>query len=231
MTVARNRFYFAVIFFIVVGSAYVLPVADWVLVLADWGREHPVAGPLAYILFVVLATVLFLPGSVAMMIGGFVFGFLPGLMFAAIAIPLGAQCAFEFGRWVARPWIRRKMANNRRMQLIEGALQERPILIIILTRLSLIIPFNLLNYVYGATSVRAGSHLLATAVGMLPAVALFAYFGTLARDISQILAGDAAPSELGYSLFAVGLIAIAILSWVIHRTASRVLERQLDTKV
>ncbi len=229
--VARNRFYFAVFFFIVVGSAYVLPVADWVLVLANWGREHPVAGPLAYILFVVLATVLFLPGSVAMMIGGFVFGFLPGLIFAAIAIPLGAQCAFEFGRWVARPWIRRKVADNRRMQLIEGALQERPILIIILTRLSLIIPFNLLNYVYGATSVRAGSHLLATAVGMLPAVALFAYLGTLARNVSQILAGDAAPSELGYWLFAAGLIAIAILSWVIHRTASRVLEKQLDTEV
>jgi hypothetical protein len=36
---------------------------------------------------------------------------------------------------------------------------------------------------------------------------------------------------LGYWLFAAGLIAIAILSWVIHRTASRVLERQLETEV
>ena len=227
---SAKRLPLVLIFIVLVGSAYVLPIGDWVIVLADWGREHTVAGPLAYVAFVTLATVLFLPGSVAMMLGGFVFGFVPGLLFASIAVPLGAQCAFVFGRWVARPWIRRKVADNRRMQMIEGALQARPILIIVLTRLSLIIPFNILNYAYGATSVKAHTHLLATAVGMLPAIALFTYLGTLARDVTQILAGDASPPELGYWLLGAGLIAIAILSWVIHRTASRVLANQLESE-
>jgi uncharacterized membrane protein YdjX (TVP38/TMEM64 family) len=91
----------------------------------------------------------------------------------------------------------------------------------------LILPFNLLNYLYGATSVKATVHLTATAVGMLPAVALYVYLGTLARDIGQILSGEAAPSELGYWIIGAGVAAIAGATWVIHRTATRSLERHL----
>lgn len=208
-------------------SFYFLPLANWVSALVEWGQHHPVAGPAAYILFVVLATVLFLPGSVAMMIGGFLFGFLPGLIYAALAIPLGAQGAFEFGRWVARPWVRKAVADNRHMHAIEAALHEQAFIIVVLTRLSLIIPFNLLNYAYGATSIRAGTHLAATATGMLPAVALYVYLGTLARDLGQILSGGAAPSELGFWILGAGIAAIVAATWVIHRTATRTLEKHL----
>lgn len=230
MTLALKRFGLAATLIVLVGSLSVLPVAAWIELLVEWARQHAVAGPLAYMLFVLIATVLFLPGSIAMMIGGFLFGFLPGLLFAVIAIPVGAQCAFEFGRFMVRPWIRRKVAHNSQMQRIEGALREEAFLIVVLTRLSLIIPFNLLNYAYGATSVNARTHLGATAAGMLPAIALFVYLGTLARDLSQILAGEAAPSELGYWLLAAGLIAIAAVVWVIHRAASRVLDSHLNNQ-
>jgi uncharacterized membrane protein YdjX (TVP38/TMEM64 family) len=205
-----------------------LPLAAWVTVLVDWGQQHPVLGPVAYVNFVVLATILFLPGSIAMMIAGYLFGFLPGFLLAALAIPLGAQGAFEFGRWVARPWVRNKVASNRRLQAIEAALREEAFVIIVLTRLSLIIPFNVLNYAYGATSVKAVTHCMATAIGMLPAIALFVYLGTLARDIGQILSGEAAPPDLGYWIIAAGVGAIIAATWVIHRTATRALEKHLS---
>ena len=217
-----------VVFIVLVVSLYYLPLANWVSALLEWGQQHPVAGPLAYVFFVVVATILFLPGSVAMMIGGFLFGFLPGFLYAVIAIPVGAQGAFEFGRWVAQPWARRKVADSRRMHAIEAALREEAFVIVVLTRLSLIIPFNLLNYAYGATSVRASTHLLATAIGMLPAVALYVYLGTLARDLGQILSGEAAPPELGYWIIGAGIAAIIIATWVIHRTATRALEKHLN---
>ena len=208
-------------------SLYYMPLANWVSALVEWGQQHPFAGPAAYMFFVVVATVLFLPGSVAMMIGGFLFGFLPGFLFAVIAIPAGAQGAFEFGRWVARPWVRKKVADNRRMHAIEAALREEAFVIVVLTRLSLILPFNLLNYAYGATSVRAVTHLLGTAIGMLPAIVLYVYLGTLAHDLGQILSGEAAPTELGYWIIGAGIAAIAAATWVIHRTATRALERHL----
>jgi uncharacterized membrane protein YdjX (TVP38/TMEM64 family) len=206
---------------------YFLPLSASVVALVEWAQQHSVAGPLTYIIFVVSATVLFLPGSAAIMIGGYMFGFLPGLVFASIAIPLGAQCAFEVGRWVARPWVRRKVADNARMNAIEVALREQAFVIIILTRLSLIIPFNLLNYAYGATSVSARTHLLATSVGMLPVIGLYIYLGTVARDLSQIMSGQAAPSDTGYWIVIAGIVTIASAAWVVHRTASRVLQKHL----
>jgi len=217
----------ALVFTTLAMSLYFLPLAEWVSALVIWGQHHPFLGPVAYMAFVVLATVLFLPGSVAMMIGGFLFGFLPGLLFAAIALPFGAQGAFEFGRWFARPWVRRQVADNRRMQAIEAALRKEAFVIIVLTRLSLILPFNLLNYAYGATSVKAPTHWAATALGMLPAIALYVYLGTLARDLGQILSGEAAPTELGYWILGAGIAAIVAATWIIHRTATRALEKHL----
>ncbi len=100
-------------------------------------------------------------------------------------------------------------------------------LIVILTRLSLVIPFNLLNYAYGITSVRGGVHFMATAAGMFIPVVLYVYLGTLARDIGQILSGTTTPSTLGYAIVASGIGVIVILTWVMHRAASRALERHL----
>lgn len=204
-----------------------LPLADWTASVVEWARQHPVAGPVSYIVAVIFATVLFVPGSVSMMIAGFLFGLVPGLLFAVIGITSGAQCAFLVGRKGARGWVEKKVASSPRLDAIEKGLREEAFLIVALTRLSLIIPFNVLNYAYGVTSVKARTHLVATALGMLPAIALYVYLGTLARDLGQILSGEATPSSLGYWITAAGILAVVVLTWAIHRTASRALARHL----
>jgi uncharacterized membrane protein YdjX (TVP38/TMEM64 family) len=121
------------------------------------------------------------------------------------------------------------VAGNPRLGAIEAGLREEAFVIVVLTRLSLVMPFNLLNYAYGITSVRGSVHFIATGVGMLAPVALYVYLGTLARDIGQILSGAATPTTLGYWIAGAGIIAIIILTWVMHRAASRALERHLPT--
>ncbi len=224
-----NRVALTAVFVALAYSLYTLPFADWIAVIVEWSKLHPIAGPVLYILGVVIATVLFVPGSGSMMIAGFLFGLLPGIVFAAVGIAVGAQCAFLVARLGARHWVEEKVAGNPRMQAIEKGLREEAFLIIVLTRLSLVIPFNILNYSYGVTSVTARTHLVATTLGMLPAVGLYVYLGTLARDLGQILSGEATPSDLGYWIAAAGITAIVILTWAIHRTASRALARHLPT--
>ena len=163
------------------------------------------------------------------MIAGFLFGLVPGILFAAVGIAVGAQFAFLAGRKGARRWVEQRVASNRRLKAIEKGLQEEAFLVVVLTRPSLIIPFNVLNYAYGVTSVTARTHLVATTLGMLPAVGLYVYLGTLARDLGQILSGEATPSDLGYWIAAAGIAAIVVLTWAIHRTASRALARHLPT--
>lgn len=224
-----NRIALAVVFLALVYSLSLLPFAEWTAVVVEWVQQHPIAGPLAYIVCVIIATVLMAPGSGSLMIAGFLFGLIPGFLFAAIAIIVGAQGAFLTGRIVARQWVEKKVAANKRLRAIEKGLQEEAFLIVALTRLSMIIPFSVLNYGYGITSVRPWTHLSATAVGILPAVALYVYLGTLARDLGQILSGESTPSDFGYWIAAAGITAFAVLTWAIHRMASRALARHLPS--
>lgn len=215
------------IFLALVYAVYVLPIAEPVMALVAWAQARPLAGAAVYIACVILATVLFVPGSGSMMIAGYLFGLGTGILASSVAIALGAQCAFLMGRLVARDWVARKVAGNPRLMALESGLREEAFLIVVLTRLSLVIPFNVLNYAYGITSVRAGVHLAGTAVGMLVPMALYVYLGTLARDIGEILAGTATPTTLGYWIAGAGVVVIVVLTWVMHRAASRALERHL----
>lgn len=224
-----NRIALAAVFLALAYSLYAAPVAVWITAVSDWAQQHPIAGPACYVVAVVVATVLFLPGSVSMMIGGFLFALLPGFLFATVGIAVGAQFAFLAGRMGARQWVEHKIAGNQRLKAIEKGLQEEAFLIVVLTRLSLVIPFNVLNYAYGVTAVGARVHFVATAAGMLPAVALYVYLGTLARDVGQILSGEATPSDLGYWIAVAGVVAIVVLTWAMHRAASRALQKHLPS--
>jgi uncharacterized membrane protein YdjX (TVP38/TMEM64 family) len=224
-----NRVALAIVFTALVLVLYSLPFADWVAIAVQWLQQHRVAGPVVYIAGSIVATVLFLPGSVSMMLAGFLFGLLPGILFAAVSIAAGAQFAFLAGRRVARRLVEKRVAGNRKLEAIEKGLKEEAFTIVVLTRLSLIIPFNVLNYAYGVTSVTSRTHLFATALGMLPAVALYVYLGTVARDLGQILSGEGTPSELGYWIAAAGIAVIVVLTWVIHQAASRALAKHLPS--
>ena len=192
-----------------------------------WGEQHAYVAPLLYVLFVIIGTILFMPGSLAMMTSGFVFGFVPGAMIAALAIPLAGQSAFTIGRRLARSWVERKIADKPRLRAIESALQQRSFLIVALTRVSLLVPFNVLNYFYGATSVKSKTHFLATALGMLPAVVMYAYLGSVAKSLQQVLSGEVAPTQLGVWLAIVGSTVIIFVTAIIHRTASRALQKYM----
>jgi len=224
-----NRLVMVAIFSALVYALYALPIAGPVEALVAWAQANPLAGGVVYVVCVIAATVLFVPGSGSMMIAGYLFGFGMGTLVSAAAIALGAQCAFLAGRLVARDWVAAKVAANPRLTAIEAGLREEAFLIVVLTRLSLVIPFNLLNYAYGITAVRGSLHFLATAVGMLIPVALYVYLGTLAHDIGQILSGTATPTTMGYWIAGAGVFAIIVLTWVMHRAASRALERHLPS--
>jgi uncharacterized membrane protein YdjX (TVP38/TMEM64 family) len=72
------------------------------------------------------------------------------------------------------------------------------------------------------------TYLRATTAGMLPVVVLYVYIGTLARNLGEIVSGDATPSGLGYALAIAGLAAIAAATWFIHRAATRALRSRLQ---
>lgn len=222
-----NRISLVALFVALAYAIHALPIADRILALLNWIAANPLEGGIVYVASVVVASVLFMPGSTWMLLAGYLFGFVIGVPLALLAVTLGAQAAFIAGRLLARDWVAARVANNRRLAAIEAGLREEAFVIVALTRLSLVMPFNLLNYGYGITSVRTETHFAATAVGMALPTALYVWLGTLARDLGQILSGEATPGGMGYLVAAVGVVAIALLTWIMHRAASRALHRHL----
>ena len=62
----------------------------------------------------------------------------------------------------------------------------REVFVVLLTRLSPLFPYNLLNYAWGISSVRISRYVLASWIGMIPGTLLYVYLGAAASHISQL---------------------------------------------
>ena len=206
-----------------------LPVAEWLERLAHLNEQYPVAVPVAYVAAVTIATVALFPGWISMMLGGLLFGLLPGVPFALLGITAGAFGGFLAGRALGRSWVEKRMGDSLKLQALDEAVNAQSFYIVFLTRFAIVLPFNVLNYAFGLTRVTPATYVAATALGMLPAVLLYVYLGTLADDFGAILAGDVRPAGSAYWIAAVAIAAIAAVIWIVQRAARRALrQQQLD---
>ena len=64
-----------------------------------------------------------------------------------------------------------------RFRALDQATRHEGFLIVFLTRLSPLFPFNLINYGLALTSVRLRDYFFATWLGMLPITILYTYVG------------------------------------------------------
>lgn len=203
-----------------------LPVTAWLEQAASLYARYPVAVPAAYVAAVTVATVALFPGWISMMLGGLLFGLLPGLPLALLGITAGAFGGFLAGRSLGRSWIERRMGDSLKLQALDEAVNAQSFYIVFLTRFAIVLPFNVLNYAFGLTRVTSTTYVAATALGMLPAVLLYVYLGTLADDFGAILAGDVRPASSTYWIAAVAIVAIAAVVWIVQRAARRALQQK-----
>jgi uncharacterized membrane protein YdjX (TVP38/TMEM64 family) len=94
--------------------------------------------------------------------------------------------------------------------------------------LSPIFPFNLLNYALGLTAVKFWTFVFVSWVGMMPGTVLYVYLGSIASDLTSLLAGDVGESPVGNWPLYVGLVATLVLTIVISRIATNALSDKLD---
>ena len=192
--------------------------AEWVAGLGPWA-------PIGFIVGYAVATVLLAPGSLLTLTAGVVFGLAAGIAYAFVAAMSGAAAAFLVARYLARGAVERRFAGNRRFDAIDRAVAEEGRWIVLLLRLTPVVPFNFLNYALGLTRVSFRDYLIASAA-ILPGTAIYVYYGTLLRSVAELAAG--APAERGwphYALLAVGLAATLAVTAVITRVARRALNR------
>ncbi len=180
-------------------------------------------GPIVFIAAYAVACVAFVPASLLTLAAGALFGVVRGTVFVLIGATLGSLAAFLIARYLARDWIAARVAKDPRFAAIDAAIAEQGRKVVFLLRLSPVIPFNVLNYALGLTTVRVGDFILASA-GMLPGTLLYVYSGNLAGVVAG--ASNAAAPPKGpafYTVLGLGLAATAAVTVLVTRVAKKAL--------
>jgi uncharacterized membrane protein YdjX (TVP38/TMEM64 family) len=188
-------------------------------------------GAIAFIALYIVATVAFLPGSILTLGAGVVFGVVQGSIYVFIGATLGATLAFLIGRYVARDWVAKKIAGSQKFKAIDHALGKAGFKIILLTRLSPVFPFNLLNYVLGATQVSLRDYFFGC-IGMIPGTIMYVYIGSLAYDLTLIgSANQPTNPEAQWAIRLMGFVATVAVTLYGTRVAQKALAESVTPEV
>jgi uncharacterized membrane protein YdjX (TVP38/TMEM64 family) len=214
-------------------AAALVAVVVWLAVtrvgpgLPDAVARVQALGPGAGLVFIALyavAVTLFLPGAWLTLAAGAVFGLWWGLVYAFAGAVIGSGLSFLVSRYVARPWVERWAASSPRFSAIDRAVAADGRRIVFLLRLTPLVPFGVLNYLLGLTSITL-KDMLAASPGMLPGTLLYVYYGRVIGDLAALAAGAAPARGPGqYVLLALGLVATVLVTVHVSRLASRALK-------
>jgi len=223
----KNNLWRPIIFIILLMAAIILlrfwgvgekltDLRAWIGGLGSWG-------PLVFVLIYIIAVVLALPGLAITIAGAALFGSVWGVVLVSIASTIGASIGFLISRYLARDFIVRKFSQNEKFQKLDHLTKEHGAIIVAITRLVPLFPFNFLNYGFGLTGVRFRTYVFWSWLCMLPGTVLYVV-GTDAI-ISGLTEG-----RIPWSLVIVILIVVIVLTFLVYWARKKLSAgRQIDS--
>jgi uncharacterized membrane protein YdjX (TVP38/TMEM64 family) len=182
------------------------------------------AAPVAFISIYAFAVVALIPASLLTIAGGAVFGLFRGVIYSLIGATLGSTGAFLIGRYAARRLVARRLAAMPRFVAIERAVSARGRRIVLLLRLSPVVPFNFLNYVLGLTTISVWDFMFAS-LGTVPGAFVYTYAGKVTGEALALAGKAEVPKNASYyAVLLAGLVATIAATTVVTRTARRALQ-------
>lgn len=193
-----------------------VPARDWTSDLNDWLLQRETGEAIVFFAAAyVVGTLALVPAWIFPIAAGAAFGFGWGLAASIAAAVLSALAAFLIGRHVVRERIGRLARRSDAFHAVEKAVAQEPFKVVTLLRLSPVLPSGLKSYFLGVTRVEWIPYTLASALGMLPGLAIKAYLGDAGRD--ALTAGG--PTR--WALAAAGLAATIAITVIVGRFARR----------
>lgn len=144
--------------------------------------------PLCYSLIYILATLLVLPSTALNLMGGGLFGPWLGTLWTTIAAILAAAIAFYISRTIGRQALAHRLAG--RWQRMDAEIKRGGLFYMFAIRLVPIMPYGLVNFAAGLTSIGFKEFLLGTILGTVPSVLPFVLLGS---SSIEALSGNATP--------------------------------------
>jgi uncharacterized membrane protein YdjX (TVP38/TMEM64 family) len=160
--------------------------------------------PLLFIGLQVLATIAPIPRTAFTLAAGVLFGSAVGIVVAVVATVLAATAAFVLVRTVGRDYAAR-YTGAAPVQWVDRRLAGRGTMTVTSLRLLPLLPFAVLNYCCGLSSVRGSPFVVGTFFGVLP--------GTIALvTLGDAVTGKASPAVLAVSVTCglIGLLGVVL---------------------
>ena len=185
--VSRTRILFTAIAVAAVVAVVLLVPLPTALQLRDWAASAGPWFPLAFLAAHVVVTVLPFPRTAFTLAAGLLFGPALGVAIAVTASTVSALLALLMVRGLG--WQLSKLVSHPAVEAVDARLRARGWAAVLSLRLSPVVPFSVLNYAAGASSVRVLPYLLATVAGLLPGTAAVVILGdALTGTVSPLLA-------------------------------------------
>jgi uncharacterized membrane protein YdjX (TVP38/TMEM64 family) len=191
---------------------FLLPLRDWMDGLQSWLLGLGAWGVAILVVILVLVTFVPAPDWPLPIAAGYVYG-VWGFPLVYASIGFASALAFLAARYLARDKVRALLDRRPKYKALDKAVAEEGWRVVVLVRLSPIVPFNLQNYAFGVTAVPFLQYLGATLVGIIPGIAIYVYFGIFGKGL-----GNGA-SVLDWVLFGVGVLATIALGVMVTRKA------------
>ena len=175
-----------------------------------WLQQMGIWAPVLYILIYSIATICILPSTPLNLTGGAIFGAVWGTVWTSIAAILAAVLAFGFSRTIGRSLVERKLAGK--WESIDREMQQGGFFYMFAIRLLPLIPYGIVNFAAGLTSIKFRDYLLGTLLGTVPGILPFVMMGAGLTALKQ---GDVLPLLVGLAL--TGML-VGTATWYRRRT-------------
>ncbi|HAC63069.1 MAG TPA: TVP38/TMEM64 family protein [Cyanothece sp. UBA12306] len=151
--------------------------------LQAWLNKMGIWAPIIYIILYIIATLLILPSTPLNLSGGALFGTWWGTLWTTVAAILAAVIAFAFTRTMGREYIARKLAGK--WEAMDAEMHHGGFFYMFAIRLLPIIPYGIVNFAAGLTSIRFRDYFLGTAIGTVPGIVPFVMMGAGFKSLNQ----------------------------------------------
>jgi len=213
---------------LILGGNY-LNLQDRLVGALNWIKDLGPIGLAVFVLLYIIACIFFIPGSILTLGAGAIYGVTTGTILVSLSSTLGATAAFLVGRYFARRWVAKKIEGNDRFKSIDDAVAREGWKIVLLTRLSPVFSFNLLNYAYGLTKVPAREYIPASWIGMLPGTLMYVYLGSLAGDLASLGAeSQSAPGPAQWAIRILAFLATVGVTFYVTKIGRKALSEKID---
>lgn len=142
--------------------------------------------PLIYILCFTLLPIAFFPVPVLALAAGLLFGFIPGTIYTMVGATLNSAIMFFMAKVLAKDAVTsllQKKLPEKWSSFLVDLDDKKGFGVIFILRLIPAIPYNLINYGAGLTSIKFSNYMLATFLGILPGTLVFLNIGNQALNI------------------------------------------------